>query len=528
MDKKRQRVLVSLTDSPRRAGPLDDIQFDNDVKILDNRTVLLRINNAVHKKKTEMSTSNTRYYRQLEFDAVGFEYESHLRNEITDFVHRTFKEKKNTCFVRFSPHRMQNLNLMTRLLISEVDKSLSGQRLRLKTINLEFYDVRKFEMINMLNNQTTNARNRDSLSGRTMQSTREIFQWLLSEYSVLRSRCVGDDYIDLEFVLTDVSLKRHSIHMSIFQVFGIDGRLDIMSFVKTLGEGKNPSNSLVTDCIKESFDWRRPTDTLLLFEMPLTKECRFWLRKMLHLADAAYTSINMAMRRKSQDCLTPRSSDETLKSHSPLHSKTNVTSKSKMDIKVDCRSVSDVKLNGKSKSEIKVAPKQKDRTPPCMPIGMRRRINCLSTQDYNNLAHWYSRIDTKMHELREHMQKYYTILYQNKMNHICWEFRCMEDEINETGESGDSGDHELAKTTKKKDEQEAFAKYKEMLNQFRNLEDEVEKTAFSNTLKVYLSTKTYELTNEEKKLKQRELENLRQNIINFFKSDKSEENEESS
>ncbi|EDW16493.1 uncharacterized protein LOC6575008 [Drosophila mojavensis] len=465
MGDKVHRVIVSLTDTMHKLSSSNkNTPIDSDVKLMDKTTLLLRTRNG-----TETSKS-ARYYHQLQFDAVGYEDDRHMRLELSDMLEQMIRQQRPGCMLRLTPRRSHNIKLLTHLLVSDLDKILAKLPYQLLGINVEYYDVRKFDMVNMLLNS---HRSRAQSSKRTMQTTREMFQWLHNEYAVLRSRATGDDHINVEFVLADGVNKSHQLFLSIYNIFDCTDRTDINDFFKALSEGRRSKSTLLTDCIKESFDPKRPTRTLITCEMPLDKESTCEIHKFLHLANLVYSSIGAS----HENTDTPKAVD------SKIITKVSSTSSSSHSME-SCKQPSQLGL---------------------INIPFRARPLNLSHEDYSKLASWYHRIDTKFSEVKLSMERHYNVQYRQKFLKMCKQlnsYRILNDK------SGGDAHGVLMKNSSR--DLVAAANYAEALKQFRQLEREVKRCQFSPTLTTYMSTKNYELLNAEEALQQQEITNLRE------------------
>ncbi|KAL7729774.1 hypothetical protein ACLKA6_014638 [Drosophila palustris] len=289
MSDRIHRVVVSLTDAMHKVPiSIRESLLDCEINILDKTTMLMRLKNGID------GFRSPRYYQQMQFDAVGYEDDRHVRSELNEMLVQMFRHHRHACLLRLTPRRAHNVKLMTRLLVSDVDKVMQKLPYHLEGINVEFHDLRKFDMINMLAIAHRINRRRDQQSRRNMQTTRDMFEWLHTEYNALRGRGTGDEFINVEFVLGDGFQKQHRINLAIFNIFDCNERSDIGNFFKELPTGRQRSSTLLTDCIKESFDSKRAIFTLVLCEMPLDKECAREMHKFLQLADMACMNIGIS------------------------------------------------------------------------------------------------------------------------------------------------------------------------------------------------------------------------------------------
>ncbi|EDW27952.1 GL27241 [Drosophila persimilis] len=481
ISKRCHHVMVALTDTNRRYHPelLEGTSLDDEFKILDRKSVLLRMPMASKSKQEEVP----RYYRHLEFDAIGYECEPHVREQLSDLVGDMFRQRRHGCLLRLTPHRTNNMNLLTRLLVTEVDSIMLLYRYRLKCVNVEYFDLRKFDMANMLLQPGSAIRpssRRQVQSGRTLQSTRELLQWLLNDFPTIRSRSVGDDYIDIQFVFRDGQHAVRQLHFTLFQIFGCEDRQDMADFFRDLPLGKQSNSTLLTDCIKESFDFQRPIGTLVMIELPTGRESQTALtRKLLKLADVAYVSIVKA----HQAATNPKARAKAVPASQSSTNLQKITPS--CSFKNSFPSVSNISNS------------------------LVRRGGKLSSEDYNSLAYWYNRIDSKLLELQLSMEEHYMALYRQKGLTICSELRSME-----TDESAGDGQPPPMATNR---EQETACAYTELMKQFRKLEIDVKKTSFASTLNVYIGTKNHELAEMEKACKLKAIANMRLTLIEFMK-----------
>ncbi|EDW83253.1 uncharacterized protein Dwil_GK22422 [Drosophila willistoni] len=496
-NKRVHRVMVVLTDATRKGMTTsscsgEDNPHETEMKILDSRSLLLRIQNTkanAHRTELGADGESPRYYRHMEFDSIGYEYEPQVRGELSELIEQTFRQQTHGCLLRMTPLRTHNLNLLTRLLVAEVDKAMLVLHCRLRAINVDYYDVRKFDMVNMLSEASPNKRHLHfKHCGRCLQSTRELFQWLVTEYNVLRTRGSGDDFIDLQYIFRDGQQKLHKLHLTIFQIFGCDERMDISGFFNGLPMGRNNHASLLTDCIKESFDFKKPMRTVILFELPLTvgKEAPKWMRKILRLADTAYTSIATSYKNVGDCSITPFR----------VSSKGNLSASGSFSLSPS----SSRSLGSISNS-------------------LRRRAAKMSTDDYNSLVYWYGRIDSKFKELQLSMEDHFKSLYNQKSLQIFSNLKCMSNDVSQEDDYDDESGGDATEHLPNQSHIITASRYQELLKQFRHLENEAAKSCFASTLMVYMSTKNYELNEAMKALKQREIEKLRQTLIKYIKND---------
>ncbi|XP_023168617.2 uncharacterized protein LOC111597909 [Drosophila hydei] len=466
MGEKVHRVIVSLTDTMHKLSSSNkNTPIDSDVKLMDKTTLLLRTRNSAETGKP----LTARYYHQLQFDAVGYEDDRHMRNELTYLLDQMIREHRHGCMLRLTPRRSHNIKLLTHLLVSHLDKLLAKLPYQLIGINVEYYDVRKFDLVNMLLSST---RGRQQTSTRAMQTTREMFQWLHNEYAMLRARGTGDDHINVELILSDGIQKSHQIYLSLYHIFDCTERTDIKDFFKAFSAGKRCKSTLLTDCIKESFDLKRPARTLILCEMPLDKESTCETHKFLHLANLIYSSIGAA-----------RGNTEVPKPIGTKRTRMSSTSSSSHSIE-------------SSKPQYQTG---------LMNAPFRSRPVNLSHDDYSKLASWYHRIDLKFSEVKLSMERHYNFQYRQKFMKLCKQmssYRILNDK------SGGDAHGVLLKNSSR--DLMAASSYAEALKQFRQLERDVKRCPFSPTLTTYMSTKNYELLNAEEALQQQEIANLKE------------------
>ncbi|KAH8330870.1 hypothetical protein KR067_008446 [Drosophila pandora] len=491
--KKIHHVLVVLSDT-KRLNYIEENHLNGEIKVLDNRTMLVRLPNT--SLKVEAIDDSPRYYRQLEFDAIGYDFEPQLRLELNGFMGQMFRQRCHGSLLRLTSQRTHNPNLLTRLLVTEVDKLMVDLRSRIRAINVDYFDVRKFDMVNLLVDPASVA-NRQRLlqSGKSMQSTRELFQWLVNDFSTIRARGMGDDYLDFEFIFRDSQQNQHKIHLAIFQIFSSELRPDVADFFKNLHQGRQGKSTLLNDCLKESFDVKCPIPAVVMFELPMALDLSDTRRKILKLADSAYSVLSKSQK---PPVLLPKPEPKPMS-----HSST---------------SLGKVIHPPSARTSVKSVP-------DCSLFHWRRTAK-FSEEDYNGLAYWYGRIDSKFAELKLAMEDHFKNMYKKKLSDIRSELRSIHEDM-VTGLLDDQcgGDGERAQRDSDDGETNRET-YEELLKLFQKLASDAAKTGYASTLKVYISTKNYELTEQEKKVKQREIENLRLSLIQYITAQDSKITEE--
>ncbi|KAH8294389.1 hypothetical protein KR054_011922 [Drosophila jambulina] len=484
LNNRHHRVMVALTD-PRRRTSSEDPSLDKEIKLLDKKTMLLKIPNAVAKPGN--LNKPPRYYRHMEFDAIGYDFEAHIRLELTDLMAQMFRHHRHGSLLRFPAQRNLNPTLLTRLLVTEVDKQMVEQRLRLKSINVDYFDVRKFDMINMLMDpKTVPQHRRDLVYGKSFFSTKDLYQWLVNDLTALRGRGIGDDYLDFEFVYRDCQPMQHKVRLSVFHIFNSEERTDLAEFFKSVTQGRQcgVSTTLLNDCLKESFDLKKPAPALMMFELPMVPQLCDYRRKVLKLADMAYSSLEKGRQ---------------------LTAKIEMKYSSQM-------SISQSTENRHFNSRCSMG------SVPNISMAHWRRTAKFSNEDYNGLAAWYKRIDAKFTQLKLAMEQHFVNVFHRKSLDLRRELRCINQDMglmrDESG--GDASRSRSPCHTVDADASEEV--YHELQREFKKLEQDAEKSAYASTLKVYISTKNYELSEAEKTLKQREIENLRVRLAQYISS----------
>ncbi|XP_020817288.1 uncharacterized protein LOC110190949 [Drosophila serrata] len=482
LTKRHHRVMVALTD-PKRRSYSEEPCLDEEIKLLDKKAMLLRIPNALGKPGPLMKSP--RYYRHMEFDAIGYDFETHIRSELTDLMSQMFRYHRHGSLLRFPAQRNLNPSLLTRLLVTEVEKLMMDLRLRLKTINVDYFDVRKFDMINLLlDPKATRNHRRDLMCGKSFYSTKDLYQWLVNDLTTLRGRAIGDDYLDFEFVYRDTQPRQHKIRLSVFHIFNSEDRSDLAEFLKSVPNGRQcgVSSTLLNDCLKESFDLKSPTPALMMFELPMVPELCDYRRKVLKLADMAYSSLEKGRQ---------------------LTAKIEMRYSSQLSI-----SVSRENRHNTSRCSL--------RSVPHIPMAHWRRTAKFSDEDYNGLAAWYKRIDAKFTQLKLGMEQHFVNLFKRKALDLRRELTCINQDLGLTRDESGGDASRLPNNPGAQDPSEEI--YNELQREFKSLEQDAERSAYASTLKVYISTKKYELSEAEKTLKQREIENLRIRLVQYISS----------
>lgn len=441
------RVIVAVTDGTHKLeSSRKDRALVSDINILDQTALLL------HMKSVPVENAKlSQYYQQMQFDDVGYDDDEHVRNGLNQMLMQMFQHQKNGCLLRMTPWRSHNVRLLNRLVVTDLEKILHRVPYRLDGINVEYHDVRKFEMVNMLMPRMKSIRDkRFKPKHRELLTTGHLFKWLHNEFTILRARGQGDDYINLEFVLTTEQQKQIKLNLSIFSIFNCIGRKDIYNFFQKLPTGKFKQNTLITDCIREFFDCKQPVFTVVLFEVPLNKGNARGRHLFLQLADTAYMNI-AAANSKINLKVKPI---ESLLSISKQSANTNATGN-------------------------------------------------LSAGDYSQLSSWYHRIDDKFNEVKQCMTSHYDVQYRQKLIQI---YKSMQSKHVLTDKSGGDANGMYVKNSA--NDLLITSKYVEVLKTLNQLEKDVSNSCFASTLSTYMNTKNFELKNAEKALKKQEISNL--------------------
>lgn len=459
MSEKIHRVIVAVSDGVHRLeSSRKDKTVENDINILDKTTLLLHVN-SVPAENSKLS----QYYQQMQFDAVGYDDDDHIRSNLNLLFRQMFENQRNGCLLRLAPWRTHNVRMLNRLLVIDLERYIQQMPYRLDRIYVEYHDVRKFELINMLMPITKTTRGTSKPRQRELYNTTHLFKWLHNEYTLLRARGLGDDYINLEFVLTTPELKQVKLNLAIFNVFDCIGRKDILNFFQKLPTGKMKQSTMIIDCIRESFDCKQPVFTVVFCEVPLNRGSSKDMHKFLQLADTAY--MNIAAANSKIDLKVK-----------PIDSLQSMTNKSKVTA-IDSHSPSTVSL--------------------------RCQAGNLSAGDYSKLASWYHRIDNKFNDVKECMASHYDVQFRQKYIQIC---RKLQSQGVLTDKSGGDANGMYVKNSA--NDLLLTAKYVEALKRFRQLEKDVNNCCFASTLSTYMNTKSFELQNEEKELQKQEVKNL--------------------
>lgn len=449
MSEKIHRVFVAVTDGTHKLESSRKEKV-SDINILDQTALLLQMNSV-----SAENAKLTQYYQQMQFDAVGYDDDEHIRNGLNRMLLQMFQHQKNGCLLRMTPWRSHNVRLLNRLVVTDLEKILQQVPYRLDGINVEYHDVRKFDMVNMLMPRMKSIRaNRFKPKHRELLTTGHLFKWLHNEFTILRGRGQGDDYINLEFVLTTEQQKQIKLNLTIFSIFNCIGRKDIYNFFQKLPTGKFKQNTLITDCIREFFDCKNPVFTVVLFEVPLNKGNARGRHMFLQIADTAYMNIAAA--------------------------------NSKINLKV------------KPIDSLLSVSKQSGST----------TTGNLSAGDYSQLSSWYHRIDDKFKEVKLCMTNHYDVKFRQKVMQIC---RNMQSRRVLTDKSG--GDANSMYVKNSANDLLITSKYAEALKTLNQLEKDVNSSSFASTLSTYMNTKNFDLQNAEKALQQQEISNLEEQKI---------------
>lgn len=290
----KHRVVVQLTDGSaldvcesstvriNKRIPVRNLKAD--VEVLDEKTLLLSIKNKLQSNRKQ----------EMHFDHVGTQSDTRTSVEISSLVDQLLVQCHNCCLLKFSPMKVTQAPFICNQLENEIEKRLQMLRATISSIRIEYFDVQKYHMINLISDVTKKKR-RPNIQN-DFANILELHKWFQKDYITLWATGLGHDCLDVHFTFSDINHRTHKVKLSLFNVYlskmDLDTKNALCDFFRNLGSVRSIKHCLLTDCLKEYFNNKKAWRTWMIFDVPLLKFNGNTTYDMLQLANAAYVGAN--------------------------------------------------------------------------------------------------------------------------------------------------------------------------------------------------------------------------------------------
>ncbi|KAL9892914.1 uncharacterized protein ACN427_007883 [Glossina fuscipes fuscipes] len=465
----KHRVIVQLSkttpEDNGRYAPITSI-FQAPLRPEKNDPYIAVDYNMLLINKNQSSYFSGLNKQQLQFDCVCNGFEARARQELTNMMDQVFLQHQNCCMIRCTAFRDNSVAVLNHLLVVEVNKRLQANHMTLHNIKCELYELRKFDVVNLLGNNVKEKR---------FQGTMDLQRWLNNDYVHLVSGVQGHACIDIVFSYADRRHRAFSVKFAYMQFVAskldTEARAVLRNRLENIHKKPRGNNSVLMDTIRDYLSSRNNMKLWMFFDIPVYKNSISLSDEMVKIASAAYIGFeNMLSGSKSQDStgdLEIVLPYDDLVAEDPAYLKSLQTKKFTTAI-------------------------------------------ASSMTEYNNLSTWYTKIDESFQHVVTTMQAYYDCKYNIRIKRLCSDLHRMM-AYNEFETVAD--DKDLSSLYSEEDQSDesihllknCLLEYRNAVAIFRSLIDEISQSKRYESLKVYLRTKNFDLLRNSMDFKMKKL-----------------------
>nr|XP_014094544.2 uncharacterized protein LOC106620544 isoform X1 [Bactrocera oleae] len=497
---RKQRVVV-VVDEDVRGGDPEEFRNVLDLSMSIPSPALKSFKSATYAKWATHA-----HTQPLRFDCVGTTRNAFVRAEYAMLMDELFLNKSSCCLLQFFPLRECQISFLCNLLVSEVDKRMMALQAKLMRIKVEYFDVRKYDVVNFLGSsqpRSTTKNKRHSRPQNLFSNTLELLRWLQTRYLQLFAKGQGTENMDLEFTFSDVQTRVHTVRLSIMHVFlchmDSDTKTCLRNCFENIHSAKRGRKSIMlTDCLREILGPKENWFTWFVFHVPIAKGRGIIIDDQLNLASSAYAGIN------AKDSSDIKASDDF--DLSSLLSFLHVSSGSQLTVNSQLGA-----------STLSMA----QNTPTFIAANSSRsisnRLMNKNNQTYN-LNTWYTKMDQLVPVVLKHIHSLYEYKYRENIQNICIELKNMLSFSSLRPSSSNCYKSRQAERSESLDKLEK--NYLMIIKEFIRLAKEIENSPDSAILRVYLDAKKKEIKDYATNCKLRHLEICQNSLIETIKGER--------
>lgn len=229
---------------------------------------------------------------KLHFDCVGNGYDVNTRSEMSSMIAQLLLRHRNCCMIRFVANRETSAAVLNHLLVQEVDKRMQSGQLSLSCIQCEYYDIRKFDMVNLLGGRPRQSKK--------FLSTMDLQRWLNGEYQHLVAGCQGHECLDFVFTYSDRRRIMYQVKFSYMQIVAgkldTDGKIALNKCLENIAIRPRGNTSMLVDTIRDYHSPHQEMQIWMFFEIPVQQRNLHGggdiMDDMLKFAKTAYAGFN--------------------------------------------------------------------------------------------------------------------------------------------------------------------------------------------------------------------------------------------
>ncbi|XP_011184734.1 uncharacterized protein LOC105213539 [Zeugodacus cucurbitae] len=497
---RRQRVVV-VVDEDVRGGDPEEFRNILDLSMSIPSPALKGFKSAIYAKWATHA-----HTQPLRFDCVGTTRNAFVRAEYAMLMDELFLNRSSCCLLQFFPLRECQISFLCNLLVSEVDKRMMVLQAKLLRIKVEYFDLRKYDVINFLGSshpRSTTKNQRNSRPHNLFGNTLDLLRWLQTRYLQLFGKGQGTENLDLEFTFSDSQTRVHTVRLSIMHVFlchmDSDTKTCLRNCFENIRSAKRGRKSIMlTDCLREILGPKANWFTWFVFHVPIAKGRGIIIDDQLNLASSAYAGINA---KESSDVRAPDDFDL-----SSLLSFLNVSNDSQLTVNSQLGA-----------SVLSMA----QNTPTFIAANSSRSISNRLVNKHNqtyNLNTWYTKMDQLVPAVLKHIHSLYEYKYRENIQKICSELKNM------LSFSSLRPANSICCMSRKGERSESLDKleknYHMIIREFIRLAKEIENSPDSAILRVYLDAKKKEIKDYATNCKLRHLETCQNCLIETIKGER--------
>ncbi|XP_037955394.1 uncharacterized protein LOC119685242 [Teleopsis dalmanni] len=448
--------------------------INTNLQLIDDHTLLVTSN-----APSVNADSQSKILRHLHFSFLGFASEVRTVEQIHELLDQLLLKRKNSCLIRFNALRECQIRFLSNFLCKEVQKRLKKTKTTVDHIKLEYYNLHKYNLVNVMSTMSSGRKESISPAGLLFHNFSQLQKWLRTDYTNLFSFGTGHECFDFQFSLTDTHERKFRLNFSLIHYYLciIDGdtKADMKNVLENSTSRAAVNNTMIVKCLREYLVLAKKSWQVdLLFDIPIidSDSGNIITEDILQVACAAETGLKVSVSDSKYKLESSRSGIMTDPSTS------RVTAKRSQYI---------------STSQIGL------RKSPSIPLA-RQKACVLSTADLNNISFWHCKIDEKFSNVLYARESYYNYKFETKVGKMCTDIKQMVHKssfvVNSSSKERIFAD-ELDKLKKK---------YQLALSSFETLLLDVEKSEYSKELSIYYQMKKYELIQHSLRFKVRQLE----------------------
>lgn len=229
---------------------------------------------------------------QLHFDCVGNGFDANTRSEMSSMMDQLLFKHRNCCMVRCVGKRELSAAILNHLLVCEVDKRFRSANMNITCIQCEYYDIRKFDVVNLVSGATKTKK---------FMNTMDIQRWLNGEYQEMAAGCQGHECLDFTFSYSDRKKIPHLVKFTYIQIvankLSPDDKVAFCNCLKNISVRPKGTTSMLVDTLRDYYSPSHDMQMWMFFDIPVQRLKGGVIDDMLKFAKAAYAGFNTRLNK---------------------------------------------------------------------------------------------------------------------------------------------------------------------------------------------------------------------------------------